>query len=86
MNTTNTTELRKNMKLQLDKVSLDKETIIIHRSGIEDVVMIPISEYNSWKETVYLLSTKANRDNLELSINELNNNKVTKLKTEDLWK
>jgi len=86
MNTTNTTELRKNMKLQLDKVSLDKETIIIHRSGIEDVVMIPISEYNSWKETVYLLSTKTNRDNLELSINELNNNKVTKLKTEDLWK
>jgi len=41
MTTTNITELRKNIKSQLVVVSEDKETMIIHRYGQEDVVMIP---------------------------------------------
>lgn len=86
METTNATELRKNMKSKLDRISEGKETIIIHRSGQEDVVMIPISEYNSWKETLYLYSTKANRDNLETAMEEARRGKVTPVKTEDLWK
>lgn len=86
METTNATELRKNMKAKLDRVSEEKETIIIHRSGQEDVVMIPISEYNSWKETLYLYATKANRNNLEAAMEEVRQGKVTSVNTEDLWK
>ena len=86
METTNATELRKNMKAKLDKVSEGKETIIIHRSGREDVVMIPLSEYNSWKETLYLYATKANRDNLEAAMEAARQGKVAPVKTEDLWK
>jgi PHD/YefM family antitoxin component YafN of YafNO toxin-antitoxin module len=45
-----------------------------------------MSEYNSWKETLYLLSTNANRENLEASIAEMKNGKTIAVKTEDLWK
>ena len=86
METTNATELRKNMKNKLDKVSDDKQTVIIHRSGQEDVVMVPLSEYNSWMETNYLLSTEANRDNLDRSIAEAKKGMVTKINKDDLWK
>lgn len=86
METTNATELRKNLKRKLDLVSDEKETMIIHRSGQEDVVMIPLSEYNSWMETTHLLSTEANRENLKKSIEEAKEGKVVKVKTNDLWK
>ncbi len=86
METTNATELRKNLKRKLDLVSDEKEIMIIHRSGQEDVVMIPLSEYNSWMETTHLLSTEANKENLEKSIEEAKVGKVVKVKTNDLWK
>ena len=86
METTNATELRKNLKGKLNAVSEDRQTLIVHRSGQEDVVMLPISEYNSWKETLYLLSTKANRENLEASIAEADTGRVTVIKTTDIWK
>ena len=86
METTNATDLRKNLKEKLDKVSDDRQTLIVHRSGQEDVVMISMSEYNSWKETLYLLSSKANRENLEASIAEMKIGKTIAIKTEDLWK
>jgi len=86
METTNASELRKNLKNKLDLVSDEKETMIIHRSGQEDVVMVPLSEYNSWMETTHLLSTEANRENLKKSIEEAKAGKVTKVKTKDLWK
>ncbi|WP_026451947.1 type II toxin-antitoxin system Phd/YefM family antitoxin [Aequorivita capsosiphonis] len=86
METTNATDLRKNLKEKLDKVSEDKQTLIVHRSGQEDVVMVSMSEYNSWKETLYLLSTKANRKNLEASIAEMKSGKTLAIKTENLWK
>lgn len=86
METTNATELRKNLKVKLDAVSEDRQILIVHRSGQEDVVMLPISEYNAWKETLYLLSTKANREHLEASITEAKAGAVTAIKTSDLWK
>lgn len=86
METTNATDLRKNLKRKLDIVSEDKETLIIYRSGQEDVVMIPLSEYNSWRETLYLSSTKSNKVNLETSLKQADNGDVRVIKTDDLWK
>ena len=86
METTNHSDLRKNLKRNLDLVSDEKETVIIHRSGQEDVVMVPLSEYNSWMETNHLLSTEANRENLALSIAEAKEGKIVKVDKEELWK
>ncbi len=47
METTNPTELRKNLKTKLNLVSDDDETLIIHRAGQEDVVMISLTKYNN---------------------------------------
>ena len=86
METTNATDLRKNMKAKLDLVSEEKETLIVHRAGQEDVVMIPLSEFNSWTETNYLLSTENNRKHLARSIKEMHSGKTKKMKVGDLWK
>lgn len=85
MRTTSATELRKNMKFELDKVSNEKETIIIHRASNEDVVMIPLSEWNSWIETKYLLSSKNNINHLYKSINEAELGETTELDISKLW-
>jgi len=85
MRTTNATELRNNMKLSLDKISYDKETIIIHRAAAEDVVMMPISEWNSWVETNYLLSTENNRNHLAESINQSKLGETNAIDIDNLW-
>ena len=86
MEITNPTELRKKLKEKLDAVSKDGETIIVHRSKAEDVVMIPLSEYNGWKETMHLLSTKANKENIQASITELENGAGESREIATLWK
>jgi antitoxin YefM len=86
MLTTNATDLRKYLKTKLDIVSENKETLIIHRPSHEDIVMIPISEFNSWKETIYLNSTNANRENLMASIIEANGGELHKVNIDELWK
>ncbi|MBK6365408.1 MAG: type II toxin-antitoxin system Phd/YefM family antitoxin [Saprospiraceae bacterium] len=59
--------LRNNLKEVLDKVSNEQETYIVNR-GNSNAVIISLDEYNSWKETLYLLSTEANRKHLESAI------------------
>lgn len=55
MITANFTELRKNLKGYLDTVINDSETLIINREGGQAVVMLSLDEYNSIKETEYLM-------------------------------
>jgi antitoxin YefM len=56
--------LRNNLKEVLDKVSEDKETYIVNR-GSSNAVIISLDEYNSWKETMYLMESEPNRKRLE---------------------
>lgn len=57
MRTTNYSELRNNLKNYLDGVINDSEPLIVHRSGSESVVVISLEEYNSIKETEYLMKS-----------------------------
>ena len=67
---TNMSDFRNNMKKYLDQITQDHKTVIMSRSNDQAVVMISLEEYNSIKETQYLLSTKSNREHLLTSIED----------------
>ena len=69
MKVVNYTDLRVNLKKWMDLVINDVEELIIKRKNNKDLVLIPLEEYNSLKETSYLLSGK-NRDILIQSLKE----------------
>ncbi len=70
METVNYTDFRSNLKYWFDKVVNDVSDIIIKRKSGKDLVLISLDEYNSLKETTYLLTGK-NRDILLNAIKEL---------------
>lgn len=86
MQITTTSDLRKNLKSKLDIVSEDKETVVIHRAGQEDIVMITLTEFNSWVETNYLMSSETNRKALIKGVQEVKEGKTTKIDINSLWK
>ena len=65
--------LQSKMKYYLDKVSRNNEVIMVQGDNAEEdgVIIISIKEYNSLIETEHLLSTKANREQLIESIDQL---------------
>ena len=77
-------DFRKEMKRYLDLVTEDFETLIINRGKGKGAVMISLDEYNSLMETMYLLSTKANRDSLFKSMEQYKEGKVVTKDLNDL--
>lgn len=69
MKEVNYTDLRLNLKHWLDTVVNDAEELIIKRKDNKDLVLLSLDEYNSLKETSYLLSGK-NREILLKSLQE----------------
>ncbi|MEN8775543.1 MAG: type II toxin-antitoxin system prevent-host-death family antitoxin [Polaribacter sp.] len=70
MEIVNYTDFRANLKHWFEKVINDVSDVVIKRKNGKDLVLISLDEYNSLKETNYLLSGK-NRDILLNSIKEL---------------
>lgn len=75
MRVVNYTDLRLNLKKWMDLVINDVEELIIKRKDNKDLVLIPLDEYNSLKETSYLLSGK-NREVLIQSMKEAESGKT----------
>lgn len=75
MEVLNYTEFRKDLKTSLDKVSNNEDVIIVSRGKDKNVVLLSLKEYNSWKETNYLLSSEKNRKRLQHAINEMKRGK-----------
>jgi len=79
------TSLRAKMKYYFDTVSKSMDVIIIPRNNNDDdaIVIMSIKEYNSLKETAYLLSTASNRSKLDESINQLKDGETVSFSLDD---
>lgn len=60
MKTMSYTESRANYAQVLDAVTDDREAVVITRAGHEPVVMVSLADYESLRETAYLMRSPAN--------------------------
>ena len=79
----NFSEFRTSLKMYLDSVEDDNETLIIKRKSGKGTVVISLDEYNSIMETLHLLSSKKNADRLYQSIEQMKEGKKVNPKLED---
>ena len=71
MRTTSYSELRKNLANTLDRLTEDREPVIITRDrGKPAAVLMSLEEFASWEETLHLLRSPANAKRLMESIAE----------------
>ena len=75
MKTMSYTESRAKYAEVLDAVVNDREEIVITRAGHEPAVIVSLDDYESLKETTYLLRSPANARLLLASIDELESGK-----------
>ena len=65
------TELRQNMAHYFDRVTEDREPLVVTRQGGKgNLVVVSEEEVSGWQETVHLLSSPKNAERLLASIEE----------------
>jgi antitoxin YefM len=75
MNVISLSELRANMAKHFDRVEQDHDELIVTRQNREPMVVMSLSDFESWKETMYLMANPTNKERLLRSIAELNEGK-----------
>ena len=63
-------EAKENLEKLVKQVLDDDEPAIVCTESGQRVVVLSLNEFNSWKETIYLLSDPANAEHLRKSIQE----------------
>jgi len=71
MLTATISDFRKDIKMYLDNVTMNFETLIINRGKGSGVVVISLEEYNSLLSTQHELSSKINESRLDSAIDKL---------------
>ncbi|AFD09213.1 type II toxin-antitoxin system Phd/YefM family antitoxin [Solitalea canadensis] len=85
MKVINYSDLRENLKSNLD-YALEDEVTVKRPKGKGNVVILSEENYTSIMETLHLVSTEANRKHLIESIKQVEEGKVTSISVDDLWK
>ena len=80
------TQARQNLAQTMSAVCDGHEPVIITRQKAPAVVMVSLEDYNSMKETAYLLSNPANAERLLKSVADAESGKVTRVSLQDLAK
>ena len=70
MNIVTVKEAKRTLDTLIQKVFSDAEPTIISTETGQQIVLLPLAEFDSWKETAYLLSNPANAAHLRKSIDE----------------
>jgi antitoxin YefM len=77
MNAITLNDAKQNLDHLIAQVIADAEPAIICSDQGEKAVLLSLSEFNSWQETLYLLSNPANAEHLRKSIAEAKAGKTT---------
>lgn len=72
MKIVNYTEARQSLARLLDSITEDAEEVVVTRSGHEPVVIVSLREWQSIRETEYLLGNPETAARLRRGIAELN--------------
>ena len=70
MNAITVNEAKNNLDRLIEQVTADAEPTIICGDQGQKAVLLSLGEFNSWQETLYLLSNPANAAHLRQSIAE----------------
>lgn len=70
-------EAKENLEKIINEVLQKDEPAIFRTDSGEQVVMLPLEDFNSWQETIYLLSNPANATHLQKSIEQVRRGEVT---------
>jgi antitoxin YefM len=70
MNATTVKEAKKHLNRLIEQVNADAEPTIICGDQGQKAVLLSLEEFNSWQETLYLLSNPVNAEYLRQSIAE----------------
>jgi len=71
-------QARNNLREIINKVCDNVEEFLITTKEKQSVVLISQEEYNSMKETLYLLSSRQNRERLLDAVDEIENSAFTR--------
>ena len=69
---------RNNLRKLIDKVCIDFSEFIIKTKDNKSAVLLSYEEYSSMKETLYLLSSRNNRERLLDAVEEIEKGNFTK--------
>jgi antitoxin YefM len=86
MRTANYTDLRSNLKGYIDSVIENSDTVIINRGSGAGVVLMSLDEYNSLKETEYIMSSPQMVRRIKQAQKEMQAGKGKRINVDDLWK
>ena len=75
MTITSVSDFRKDIKLYLDRVSKNFETLIINRGKDSGIVVMSLNEYNSLMATSHELSSRKNEMRLDSALEKLKTGK-----------
>ncbi|MCX6983418.1 MAG: type II toxin-antitoxin system prevent-host-death family antitoxin [Lentisphaerae bacterium] len=78
MNVITVNEAKRNLDSLIAKVISNAEPTIITTDTGQQIVLLPLDEFNAWQETAYLLSNPANAAHLRQSIAEAQLGKLVK--------
>ena len=71
-------DAKQNLSRLVEEVLANAEPRIVVTDQGDQVVVMPLNDFNSWKETMYLLSNPANAAHLQRSIAEADAGNVEK--------
>ncbi len=83
MNAITLGEAKSNLEGLVQKVIDDAEPTVLSAENGDKVVLVALDEFNSLKETVYLLGNPANAAHLRKSISEMHAGLLEEKKLED---